>query len=461
MIGSGSSSEVWLAHGVTGVWRSVKVIRRDRLENTDPFEREFHAVRRYEQISRGHAHLVDVLHVGRDDVGAYFYYVMELADDVYTGREVDPEHYVPHTVLDNLTDGGPHSANTCLDMAEAICDALVHLHGNGLVHRDIKPGNILYIDKLPRLADIGLVAPTGRTSFVGTNGYIPPEGPGSETGDVYALGKVLYELLTGQDRLAFPDLPAVGGGHHWTQEQRSLNRVILRACDNNAARRYPNANAMMADLKRIRDGRKLRTPLRVPPSLTIAGVVLLTASLAWFLRGVTGMKRPQEARPTAAGQPAPEMPPGALPAIFRALAADGLKRNAANCLDRLLILQGECGQKALNPAHPWLSVRPGWPVAGSVRILARNAHGPGATFPVGWMPSWERGSHAVRVVTIDQQRFEQECVVDIQARAPERPGRYYLLFAGAGQLNVHNIMSATSRPPPRSHQISFAVTART
>jgi serine/threonine protein kinase len=57
------------------------------------------------------------------------------------------------------------------------------------------------VNGIPKLADIGLVARAEATlSFVGTEGYLPPEGPGTRQADIFSLGKVLYELSTGQDR---------------------------------------------------------------------------------------------------------------------------------------------------------------------------------------------------------------------------------------------------------------------
>src|SRR5256885_2275140 len=79
----------------------------------------------------------------------------------------------------------------------------------GLVHRDVKPGNIIYAHGRAKLADIGLVSTGGEgRTFVGTEGYIPPEGPGAPAADLYALGVALYEASTGFAPEKFPDVPA-------------------------------------------------------------------------------------------------------------------------------------------------------------------------------------------------------------------------------------------------------------
>jgi serine/threonine protein kinase len=79
--------------------------------------------------------------------------------------------------------------------------ALAGLHAHGLVHRDIKPSNVIFVGGAPKLADIGLVTATiSAQTFVGTEGFVPPEGPGTPAADVFSLGKLLYEISTGLDR---------------------------------------------------------------------------------------------------------------------------------------------------------------------------------------------------------------------------------------------------------------------
>jgi serine/threonine protein kinase len=212
-IGRGSYGEVWLAQSATGAYRAVKIVRRPDAEDEDgSYDREFNGVRTVEPISREHDAVVDVLHVGRIDDGRCFYYVMELADDLETGQAIDPDHYQPRTLRGELRRRGRLPVAECLDVATALASALDHLHRKGLVHRDVKPSNVIYVNGRPKLADIGLVTGAGDSgSFVGTLGCVAPEGPRGPQADIYSFGKVLYEIATGKDRQEYPELPTDRG----------------------------------------------------------------------------------------------------------------------------------------------------------------------------------------------------------------------------------------------------------
>src|SRR5262245_23781712 len=228
-IGGGSYGEVWLARTATGVLRALKIVWRHTFEDDRPFQREFEGVQRFERISREHPSQLALFHVGRGE--GYFYYVMELADaagpqasnqysvvsdqssvPVSSPAPLKTEHcslntYEAHTLRADLALGRLPAARV-VELGLALAEALVHLHKHGLVHRDIKPSNIIFVNGRPKLADIGLVTDASDAcSIVGTEGYLPREGPGKPQADIFALGKVLYEAATGLDRRQLPQLP--------------------------------------------------------------------------------------------------------------------------------------------------------------------------------------------------------------------------------------------------------------
>ncbi len=213
----------------------------------------------------------------------------------------------------------------CVRIGITLASALAHLHKHGLVHRDIKPSNIIFVGGVPKLADIGLVADASEArSFVGTVGFIPPEGPGSPQADLYSLGKVLYEISTGQDRQDFPQLPPdllrdqknqkseirnqkfkidqslltsaptkTGGTREIPNAPApliELNEVLLKACHKDLRQRYPSADAMLVDLELLERGQSVigthtrahRRKVASQIGLATAAIVVLVAS-GWLL----------------------------------------------------------------------------------------------------------------------------------------------------------------------------------
>jgi eukaryotic-like serine/threonine-protein kinase len=285
-IGSGSYGEVWLARNVTGAYRAVKVVHRHNFDQERPFEREFEGIQNFERISRTHESQVNIFHVGKNESAGYFYYVMELADAAEAGAcdqysvISDPSppaatpalsglrlntddcslitSYSPKTLRSELRLGRLPVAR-CVEIGLRLTSALAHLHKHGLVHRDVKPSNIIFVNGAPKLADIGLVTEAGDSQpIVGTEGYIAPEGPGSAQADIFSLGKVLYEISTGQDRRKFPDLPPKL--KEWPDQAAllELNEVLLKACARDPQSRSAKADVMRDDLKLLAEGHSMK-----------------------------------------------------------------------------------------------------------------------------------------------------------------------------------------------------------
>jgi WD40 repeat protein len=258
-IGKGSYGEVWLAKARSGAWCAVKFVWRDRFTSERPYEREFQGIKRFEPASRGHDSQVVILDVGRDDSAGVFYYIMELADDRVHGQLIDPEIYQPRTLRSDLDLRGRLSARETVEVGVILCTALEHLHACGLVHRDIKPSNVIYIHGRPKLADIGLVAAMDETvSFVGTEGFVPPEGPGTARADIYGLGRVLYELFSGRDQEHFPEVPTALSEGDNTTLACELNLVILKACAYDPDQRHVHVTALKQELLLLQGGQSIR-----------------------------------------------------------------------------------------------------------------------------------------------------------------------------------------------------------
>ncbi|HUS35206.1 MAG TPA: serine/threonine-protein kinase, partial [Verrucomicrobiae bacterium] len=252
-IDEGAYGQVWLARDLTDVFHAVKIIYRKNFSEQRPFEREFEGVKNFVTFSRSHPGCVNVRHVGKDQVGGFFYYVMEPADDLVRGPNIDPTQYVPRTLSKLLVENRVLPVLECVDLGIEVASALSALHGHRLVHRDVKPANIIFANNKPRLADIGLVARMDeQLSVNGTEGYMPDDHLGTPVADTFSLGRVLYVASTGCPATRHPGLPTSLDERKDARELMRLMEIINKACAQRYEERYQSAAEMRDDLVKLR-----------------------------------------------------------------------------------------------------------------------------------------------------------------------------------------------------------------
>ena len=319
--------------GMAGVWeasdellgRSVAVkVLASHLSEDDRARRRFEREARAAAGLSSHPHVVTIYDVGEYDGRAFM--VMELMPG--------------GTVADRLRAGRTIADETALRWLREAAGALDAAHDQGVVHRDIKPGNLLLDDRdrlaiadfgIARLALEDQLTATGQV--LGTASYISPEQavgePATAASDRYALAIVAFELLTGsrpfqaehfaaQARAHVEDEPPLA-----TERDPSLPRGVDAVLDRGLAKdpddRWPSAGAMVAALDRaMGESRPPTEPTRpiapVPPVTAararaaapgrgvlagVAALVVLAVAGAVLLSGDDGGNEPQSAQPTA------------------------------------------------------------------------------------------------------------------------------------------------------------------
>jgi len=210
--------------------------------------------------------------------------------------------YVGGERLSDLVARKDMTVDRALDIALQVCSGLDEAHRAGIVHRDIKPDNILFdLNGRAMLADFGLATSTGMTkltqegSTVGTLHYMSPEQTRGETVDVrsdlFSVGAILYEMLTGQ--YAFPGehaaavvysisnvdpQPLARFNNDATPE---LERIVTKALSKNPNTRYQSAADMAADLKALRSGEHAASQTSASDVQTIGGAQAQTRRSPW------------------------------------------------------------------------------------------------------------------------------------------------------------------------------------
>ncbi len=269
-LGYGGMSEVHRGRDVRlGRDVAVKVLRAD-LARDPQFQHRF---RREAQnaAALNHPAIVAVYDTGEtvSDYGPLPYIVMEFVD----GR----------TLRDIVKTEGPMDEQRAMETMADVCAALDFSHRNGIIHRDVKPANVMINNGgAVKVMDFGIARAladgqgvTQTAAVVGTAQYLSPEQARGELvdarSDVYAAGCVLYELTTGEPPFTGDSPVAVAYQHvredpippsHQNPEvSAALDAVVLKAMSKNPANRYQSAAEMRTDLVRVLSGQRQLAPV--------------------------------------------------------------------------------------------------------------------------------------------------------------------------------------------------------
>lgn len=256
-IGEGGMANVYLAYDtILDRNVAVKILRGD-LSNDEKFLRRFQR-EALSASSLSHPNIVEVYDVGEDN--GQYYIIME---------------YIEGRHLKELVKKRGHlTISEVIDIMLQVTDGIAHAHDSYIIHRDIKPQNIMCLENgLIKITDFGIAMAMNSTQLTQTNSvmgsvhYLPPEqasGKGSTIqSDIYSMGILMYELLSGQlpyrgdnaveialkhlkeplpsIRELLPDLP------------QSIENIILKATAKNPKNRYVDAREMHEDLKTAMD----------------------------------------------------------------------------------------------------------------------------------------------------------------------------------------------------------------
>ncbi|MEZ0229700.1 MAG: protein kinase [Planctomycetota bacterium] len=256
LLGQGGMGAVFVARHANGAEVALKVLLDPTPTILERFKRELAAMARVDR----HPGVVRVHTAGTSDRGVP-YVVMDLVDGGDLARAIG---------------GRPLEPLRAARIVEKVARAIDHCHAQGVIHRDLKPANVLLKDDEPLVTDFGLARDdtaerlTRTGELVGTPAYMAPEQLGEERAaierrtDVYALGAVLYECLTGEPpfksdstpsllRMVLVDDP-VDPRRKVPAVPRDLAVIALKCLAKEPAARYPSARAVAEELGRFLDG---------------------------------------------------------------------------------------------------------------------------------------------------------------------------------------------------------------
>ena len=271
---------------------AIKMVHESHAENSERFQREIQMAR-----SLDHPHILPVLDSGT--YGDWHYMVMP---------------YIAHGTLQERIERGPLTPEDTGVLLEQIADALQYAHDRSIIHRDIKPTNVLLRDDhYAYLTDFGVAkaldednSMTRTGAMIGTPKYMAPElafGPATSLSDIYSLGILLYQTLTG--RAPFEGVTPLETMQKHLQEQpippshlnptipHSVEQVILLAMNKDPQLRFANpaamvqaynASLMTVPLAPVAPARVVVRPIVAPPRsrLPVALLVAIVALVVFF-----------------------------------------------------------------------------------------------------------------------------------------------------------------------------------
>lgn len=257
-IGEGGMAVVYKAKcSLLNRYVAVKILRREFIndeEFIEKFKREAQAA-----ASLSHANIVNVYDVGMED--GIYYIVMEYIN----GK----------TLKDIIDEKGKLDTKETLDISLKVVDALIHAHANKVIHRDIKPHNIMVTPEgRVKVTDFGIARAATSSTIASTNSvmgsahYFSPEqargGYTDERSDIYSVGIMMYEMITG--KLPFNgDSPVTIAIKHIQDDpvppseidptvSKDLESVVMRCIRKNQSERYKNSEELLRDLKDVKYG---------------------------------------------------------------------------------------------------------------------------------------------------------------------------------------------------------------
>jgi serine/threonine-protein kinase PpkA len=288
-LGRGGMADVYLAMQLSlGRPVAIKVLAAERTPSDDlvsRFEQEARIVARLD-----HPHIVGIFDVGRTSTGQLYYTMPHMPNGDLAARDLTQDQ------------------RAVLDVVRAICQALAYAHEQGIVHRDVKPENVLF-DKLnrPLLADFGIaltnvaqIRVTREGSTLGSVAYMSPEQargrPLDGRSDIYSLGVVCYECLAGKLPFSGEDSMAVALAHveqpvpHLPPARLHWQSFIDKALAKKPEDRFQSAQEMLLALDTV------ATRLAIIEPLTAVAATLATMPE----RLERGLRAPVQTRPNSA-----------------------------------------------------------------------------------------------------------------------------------------------------------------